>query len=157
MKPVLRVLQWLLGTFLGLGLIALVAAAIITPLVFNLLWTPPRPDVEAQNSPPPPSPEPSAPSTPPTPSPEPTPTPSPEIKPQGRVIYGDGLRLRDRPSREANALGSVAFDEVVTILERSEDREWLKVRTKNHLEGWVLAFGVQETTAQSPTSNGTPQ
>lgn len=41
MKPVVRVLQWLLGTFLGLGLITLVAAAIITPLVFNLLWPPP--------------------------------------------------------------------------------------------------------------------
>lgn len=43
MKPVVRVLQWLLGTFLGLGLITLVAAAIITPLVFNLLWPPPAP------------------------------------------------------------------------------------------------------------------
>lgn len=155
MKPVVRVLQWLLGTFLGLGLIALVAAAIITPLVFNLLWPPPRPEVEAQHSPLPTSAE--SPPNSPSPTPEPTPTPSPQAKPEGRVIYGEGLRLRDRPSREANALGGVAFDEVVTILERSEDGEWLKVRTKNNLEGWVLAFGVQETTAQSPASGETPQ
>ncbi len=151
MKPVVRVLQWLLGTFLGLGLFILVAAAIITPFVFNLLWPPPRPEVEAENPPLPAPPE-----SPPN-SPSPTPTPSPQPNPEGRVIYGDGLRLRDRPSREANALGGVAFDEVVTILERSEDGEWLKVRTQNNLEGWVLAFGVQETTAQSPPSNETPQ
>lgn len=153
MKPFVRVLQWLLGTFLGLSLIALVAAAIITPLVFNLLWPPPRPEVEAQNAP---EPSPNSPS--PTPSPEPTPTPSPQPKPEGRVIYGDGLRLRDRPNREAESLGSVAFDEVVTILERSEDGEWLKIRTQNNLEGWVLAFGVQETrAAESPTPRETPQ
>ncbi|MFN4194327.1 MAG: SH3 domain-containing protein [Thermosynechococcus sp.] len=154
MKPVVRVLQWLLGIFLGLGLIALVAAAIITPLVFNLLWPPPRPEVEAQHSPLP-TPAESPPNSPSS-TPEPTPTSSPP-KPEGRVIYSDGLRLRDRPSREANALGGVAFDEVVTILERSEDGEWLKVRTKENLEGWVLAFGVQEIMAESSASGETPQ
>ncbi|MFN4066670.1 MAG: SH3 domain-containing protein [Thermosynechococcus sp.] len=154
MKPVVRVLQWLLGIFLGLGLIALVAAAIITPLVFNLLWPPPRPEVEAQHSPLP-TPAESPPNSP-SPTPEPTPISSPP-KPEGRVIYSDGLRLRDRPSREANALGGVAFDEVVTILERSEDGEWLKVRTKENLEGWVLAFGVQEIMAESSASGETPQ
>ncbi|MFN3679620.1 SH3 domain-containing protein [Thermosynechococcus sp.] len=154
MKPVVRVLQWLLGIFLGLGLIALVAAAIITPLVFNLLWPPPRPEVEAQHSPLP-TPAESPPNSP-SPTPEPTPTSSPP-KPEGRVIYSDGLRLRDHPSREANALGGVAFDEVVTILERSEDGEWLKVRTKENLEGWVLAFGVQERMAESSASGETPQ
>lgn len=153
MKPVVRVLQWLLGIFLGFSLIALVAAALITPLVFNLLWSPPRPNVEAQSSPEPVEPVPNSSSPPP----EPTPTPSPPTQPEGRVIYGDGLRLRDRPSREANALGGVAFDEVVTILERSEDGEWLKVRTKENLEGWVLAFGVQEITTESPTPSETPQ
>ncbi|HIK25054.1 MAG: SH3 domain-containing protein [Thermosynechococcus sp. Uc] len=153
MKPVVRVLQWLLGTFLGFSLIALVAAAIITPFVFNLLWLPPRPNVEAQSSPDPVEPVPNSTSPPP----EPSPTPSPPMQPEGRVIYGDGLRLRDRPSREANTLGGVAFDEVVTILERSEDGEWLKIRTKNNLEGWVLAFGVQETTAESPPSSETPR
>ncbi len=95
MKLVVRVLQWLLGTFLGLGLIALVAAAIITPLVFNLLWPPPRPEVEAQNLPLP-TPSESPPNSP-SPTPEPTPTPLPQAKPEGRVIYGEGLRLRDRP------------------------------------------------------------
>ncbi|AHB89173.1 SH3 domain protein [Thermosynechococcus sp. NK55a] len=155
MKPVVRLLQWLLGTFLGLGLITLVVAALITPLIFNLLWPPPPPKVEAHNSPPPTSPE-SSPNSP-SPTPEPTPIQSPQPNPKGRVIYGEGLRVRDRPSREANALGGVAFDEVVTILERSEDGEWLKIRTKNDLEGWVLAFGVQETTPQSATSSETPQ
>ncbi|BAY52473.1 hypothetical protein NIES2134_124570 [Thermostichus vulcanus NIES-2134] len=155
MKPVVRVLQWFLGTFLGLGLMTLVAAAMIMPLIFNLLWPPPRPQVEAHHLPPPTPPASSANS--PSASPEPSPTESPQPNPEGRVIYGEGLRVRDRPSREANALGGVAFDEVVTILERSEDGEWLKIRTKDNLEGWVLAFGVQATTPQSPASSETPQ
>ncbi|BCX11883.1 MAG: hypothetical protein KatS3mg067_0821 [Thermosynechococcus sp.] len=155
MKPGVRLLQWLLGTFLGLGLMTLVVAALIMPLLFNLLWPPPRPEVEAHNSPPPTPAKSSANS--PSPTPEPTPTQSARPNPEGRVIYGDGLRVRDRPSREANALGGVAFDEVVTILGRSEDGEWLKIRTKNNLEGWVLAFGVQETPPQSPASSETPQ
>ncbi|MCH9055417.1 SH3 domain-containing protein [Parathermosynechococcus lividus] len=131
MKP-LRLLQWLLGTLLGLGLIATTVAVIITPLIFGLLWAPPRPNVEVEQ----PLPTAQTETSPPTPSPAP-------VK-QGRVTYAEGLRVRDRPDREAEALGSIDFEEVVTILERSSDGEWVKVRTQNDLEGWVLAFGIQE-------------
>ncbi|XFA72410.1 SH3 domain-containing protein [Thermosynechococcaceae cyanobacterium Okahandja] len=135
MKP-LRLLQWLLGTLLGLSLIVVAAAAIITPFIFNLLLSPPRPNVEVDQ------PQPVAESEAPTPSDSPEPSPDP-LK-EGRVTYGEGLRVRDRPSRDAEALGGVEFHEIVTILERSSDGEWVKVRTQSDLEGWVLSFGIQE-------------
>ncbi|WP_448532752.1 SH3 domain-containing protein [Parathermosynechococcus lividus] len=137
MKP-LRLLQWLLGTLLGLGLIATTVAVIITPLIFGLLWPPPRPNVEVEQPLPTAETKTSPPSEPPTPTTSPTP-----VK-HGRVTYAEGLRVRDRPDREAKVLGGIDFEEVVTILERSSDGEWVKVRTQNDLEGWVLAFGIQE-------------
>ncbi len=137
MKP-LRLLQWLLGILLGLGFMAVAVAAVILPLVFNLLWPPPRPNVEIEQPRPIAEPE--------TPAPTETPvlSPTPEPLKQGRVTYGEGLRVRDRPDRDAEVLGGVEFDAVVTILERSQDGEWVKVRTQDGLEGWVLSFGIQE-------------
>ncbi len=137
MKP-LRLLQWLLGILLGLGFMAVAVAAVILPLVFNLLWPPPRPNVEIDQPRPIAEPE--------TPAPTETPvlSPTPEPLKQGRVTYGEGLRVRDRPDRDAEVLGGVEFDTVVTILERSQDGEWVKVRTQDGLEGWVLSFGIQE-------------
>ncbi len=146
MKP-LRLLQWLLGTLLGLGLITVAAVAIITPLIFSLLWPPPRPDVEVEQV------QPTAESETPTTSDPPTPEPTatPETAREGRVTYGEGLRVRDRPDRDAEALGGIDFDEVVTILERSSDGEWVKIRTQDDLEGWVLAFGIQLNQQESGT------
>lgn len=137
MKP-LRLLQWLLGSLLGLGFIVIAVVVIMTPFVFGLLWPPPRPHVDSAQ------PLPTAEANSPTASETPVPAPSPESARAARVIEGDGLRVRNRPDREAETLEIIAFDEVVTLLERSPDGEWVKVRTQNNVEGWVLAFGIQE-------------
>lgn len=57
---------------------------------------------------------------------------------RARVIWQQGLLLRDRPSFESNSLGGVAFDERVVVIEETADKEWQRVRSENSdLKGWV--------------------
>ena len=63
---------------------------------------------------------------------------------EGRVTYAEGLVIRDSASRGASTIGSVEFNEKVTILETSADSEWQKIRTKNEKDGWIRGGNVQK-------------
>ncbi len=63
---------------------------------------------------------------------------------EGRVTYAEGLILRDGSSRGAATIGSVAFNEKVTVLETTADSEWQKIRTKNQKDGWIRGGNVQK-------------
>lgn len=45
--------------------------------------------------------------------------------------------IRRAPNREAEVVGRLSIDEVVTLLERSVDGEWYRVSTSAGLSGWV--------------------
>lgn len=95
--------------------------------------------------PPAPSPSPS-PAAVPSPSPSPAavaPSPSPTASPtpagyQARIVISEGLNLRDKPNRESARVGGVDYDDRVTILEESSDKEWQRVRVEGtNEEGWI--------------------
>lgn len=90
-----------------------------------------------------------------TPSPSPTPRETPAAKKlepgafRARVIWPQGLLLRDRPSFEANTLGGVGFNETVIVLEETSDKEWQRVRLENSdLKGWVKGGNTERLSEQ---------
>lgn len=68
-------------------------------------------------------------------------TNSSEAKVQGptaRVIWPDGLILRDSAGYDANSIGGIVYNQRVIILETTPDKEWERVRVeKTNEEGWV--------------------
>ncbi len=57
---------------------------------------------------------------------------------RARVIWPDGLILRDRPSFDAKSIGGVDFNKNVIVLETTSDKEWERVRVEGaNQEGWV--------------------
>lgn len=89
----------------------------------------------------------------PTPTDETSPSPSGEASPEpspaetallapgtyrARVTQAIGLVLRQEPSRDADPLGGLEYDEEIIVLETSPDGEWLHVRLDNGgAEGWI--------------------
>ncbi len=73
------------------------------------------------------------------------PSPTPETTPvaavpgqRAQVSEPIGLVLRAGPDRETAAIGGVAFEEFIVILER--EGEWERIRRElNNQEGWVRA------------------
>lgn len=64
----------------------------------------------------------------------------------GSVIEeGDGLRLRDRPSLLGNVLANLPGETPLIIIGRSNDNEWLEVRTEDGTVGWVARSYVSTT------------
>lgn len=57
---------------------------------------------------------------------------------RAKVIWPDGLILRDRPGYEANSIGGLDFNAEVVVLETSSDKEWEKIRIESSgQDGWV--------------------
>ena len=57
---------------------------------------------------------------------------------RAKVIWPDGLILRDRPGYEANSIGGLDFNAQVVVLETSSDNEWEKVRIEGSGQaGWI--------------------
>ncbi|MCT7962468.1 SH3 domain-containing protein [Laspinema sp. D1] len=57
---------------------------------------------------------------------------------RAKVIWPDGLILRDRPGYEANSIGGLDFNAQVVVLETSSDKEWEKVRIEGSgQDGWI--------------------
>ena len=73
--------------------------------------------------------------------PQPTPTPSPKPSGSGyqaRITLSEGLNVRSQPNANAERVGGVDFDEEITVLEESPDKEWQRVRGKTSaVEGWI--------------------
>jgi hypothetical protein len=89
-------------------------------------------------------------SAPAAPKPETSPSlePSPEASPKpadpansykAKVNFGDGLNVRESPTREGDRIAGVDNNEEVTVLETSTDGAWEKIRTADGTEGWVKA------------------
>ncbi|HLA44872.1 MAG TPA: SH3 domain-containing protein, partial [Aggregatilineales bacterium] len=52
---------------------------------------------------------------------------------------GNGLRLRDLPSLNANILDLLPEESTVNIIGRNEDGSWLQVVSSEGAQGWVYA------------------
>ena len=64
----------------------------------------------------------------------PSPTPPPEIT---AVVVATLANIRSGPATNFDNLGTVALDEVVTLLGRSADTGWIRIKTKAGTEGWI--------------------
>ncbi len=57
---------------------------------------------------------------------------------RAKVIWPDGLILRDRPGYEANSIGGLDFNAQVVVLELTSDKEWEKIRIEGSgQDGWI--------------------
>jgi len=73
------------------------------------------------------------PSPPPSPQPSPTPTGY-----RARITLSEGLNLRQQPDAASNRVDGVDYNDEVTVLEESADKEWIKVRVNaTGAEGWL--------------------
>ncbi|MFL0606322.1 SH3 domain-containing protein [Cylindrospermopsis raciborskii] len=87
--------------------------------------------------------------------PKPTATPelnreSPTALPPGSytavVTWSQGLSVRDKPAFEGQAIGGVAGNQKVIILETSQDGKWQKIRIPDtDQEGWVKAGNTEKS------------
>jgi hypothetical protein len=77
----------------------------------------------------------------PTPTPSPVDSPSPQATPPGykaRIVINNGLNMREQPNVESSRVGGVDYDQQVTILEESPDKEWQKIRIEpDGPVGWI--------------------
>lgn len=128
--------RWNVGLLFVLG--------VLTTIGFNL-WRliqpytqpPPRPEfptVEKAKPKPKPIAQPSQ------PAPQPPPVPRIGV---GRVVPDIGLVLRDQPSSDSGGSTGVGFNTEVSILEETEDGEWLKIRNDSTGDtGWVRSANI---------------
>lgn len=64
---------------------------------------------------------------------------------KARVNWSSGLSLRAEPSKEAERIGGVEYNQEIIILEKSRDGQWEKVRVAGgSQEGWVKAGNVEK-------------
>jgi hypothetical protein len=93
-----------------------------------------------------------APAAPKTPTASPTPTPSEPPKGDlAKVVWPQGLLLRDQPGYESGQSGGVDFNTQVYILETSPDQVWQKVQVRGKsLQGWVKAGNLEKIDANTP-------
>lgn len=109
-------------------------------LITQFTAPPPKPMFANDTSP---NPQPAA-IAPKSQPPQPKTTPiAPSPKPTGsgyqaRITLSEGLNVRLKPSADAERVGGVDFDEEITVLEESPDKEWQRVRGKTSgVEGWI--------------------
>jgi Bacterial SH3 domain len=92
-----------------------------------------------------------------------TPSPSPEgidlvepdkIKPlapeayDAKVLWKDGLSLKQDPDPNSEKVGGVEFNAKVAIVETSDDKQWVKIQSeKENLQGWVRAGNIDKAAA----------
>lgn len=136
----------------------LIAFAVITGfgffasqvLIAQFTALPPKPTFPNDNpkAPAAPKPAPSTPAAKPavaaqtaTPTPSPSASPSPQASGSGykaRILLDNGLNIRDQPNAAANRVGGVDYDQQVTVLEESPDKEWQKIRIEpDGTVGWI--------------------
>lgn len=54
-----------------------------------------------------------------------------------RAMVVDDLNIRDAADVNAPVLDTVAYGQIITILETPGDMDWVKIKTENGLTGWV--------------------
>ena len=70
------------------------------------------------------------------------------------VVQPIGLVLRSGPGRDFQQLGGIDYNDMVWVLETSEDGEWLNVRLpETGQEGWIKSGNTQPLTAQQSGEN----
>ncbi len=124
--------RWNVGLLFVLG--------VLTTIGFNL-WRLIQPYTQ-----PPPRPEfPTVEKAKPKPKPIAQPSQPPPVPPigVGRVVPDIGLVLRDQPSSDSGGSTGVEFNTEVSILEETEDGEWLKIRNDSTGDtGWVRSANI---------------
>lgn len=129
------------GYFIAQQLITQFTAPPPKPIFPNDKPTKPKP-VAAKPQPATPKPE-VSPSASPVAASAPAASPKPSPVAEGyraRVTLAEGLNLRESPSRDSARVGGVAFNERITVLEESPDKEWQRVRLESSgKEGWIRA------------------
>ena len=59
---------------------------------------------------------------------------------QARVTWNQGLSLRAEPSLDAERIGSLDYNQKITVLQQSKDEKWQQIRLDDsELQGWVKA------------------
>jgi hypothetical protein len=72
-----------------------------------------------------------------------------------KVIWKEGLSLKQEPNVSSRKVGGVGYNEQVAIIKESDDKQWLLIRPENEdTEGWVRAGNI-ERSSQEKTPNQT--
>lgn len=144
-----KIWQFLLGSFLGIAILAALTGGGLFLLVQRLTAPPNRPtfDNEAMGQKATPGPDRDKPS-PNIASPSPTLSPSASSSPlpagayEATVSYSEGLSVRDSP--DGGRVGGIDYNEKVIVLEESADKRWVKIRAEqSNVEGWVKAGNLE--------------
>lgn len=99
-----------------------------------------------------------SPSPAPTESPTATPTETPTPKPlepgayRARVVWPNGLIVRNGPGIEAERIGGIGYNQQIVVMAESDDKRWIKIRVEeNNEEGWVKSGNVERVADTEPT------
>ncbi|MCH4903972.1 SH3 domain-containing protein [Cylindrospermopsis raciborskii CHAB3438] len=148
-------LKFVLGFFLAIAVLLGSGMTIAIYFINRTAITPEKPMFANDN----PDPKPNLPKVTPKKvvkvKPKPTATPelnreSPTALPPGSytavVTWSQGLSVRDKPAFEGQAIGGVAGNQKVIILETSQDGKWQKIRIPDtDQEGWVKAGNTEKS------------
>lgn len=144
--------KFIFGVLLAMAILFGSGVALTRYLLTRLATPPPKPVFANDPSPAPASPVAAvspAPASPvATPASSPSPSPSASPSPAGysaRVTQSIGLIVRQEPASTAAQIGGVEYNQVVTVLEESQDGGWQKVRLGNGTEGWVKSGNTQRS------------
>ena len=81
------------------------------------------------------------------PTPSETASPQPPLEPgtyEARVTWSEGLILRSEPNIDAERIGSAGYNQQITVLEESVDKNWQRIRLEDsEQEGWVKAGNIE--------------
>jgi Bacterial SH3 domain len=65
-----------------------------------------------------------------------------------KVMWKDGLSLKQDPDPSSEKVGGVEFNAKVAIVETSDDKQWVKIQLeKENLQGWVRAGNIDKAAA----------
>ncbi|MFM7366078.1 MAG: SH3 domain-containing protein [Cuspidothrix sp.] len=153
-----NLIKFILGVFLAVAVLLATGLTVALYFVNRTAVSPPKPMFandypasDAKNPKTSPKPQ-SQKSATPTPEPTPTPTETPTETPippnayKGNVTWPEGLSMRSEPNANSPAIGGVAGNKKVIVLEESDDKKWQKIRIADtDQEGWVKAGNIQRS------------
>jgi SH3 domain (SH3b1 type) len=65
-----------------------------------------------------------------------------------KVVWKDGLSLKQEPDSGAQKVGSVAFNGKVAIVKTSDDKQWVFIQSQmDNAQGWVKAGNIDKAAA----------